>query len=44
MFRIERTLAIHRPVDEVFADLSDVAHGPAYISITRTAATPAKGW
>jgi uncharacterized protein YndB with AHSA1/START domain len=44
MFRIERTLTIRRPVDEVFAYLSDVAHGPAYMSITRTAATPAKGW
>jgi uncharacterized protein YndB with AHSA1/START domain len=43
MFRIERTLTIHRPVDEVFAYLSDVAHGPAYICGQREAHTTSAG-
>ncbi len=37
MIKIERTLTIHRPVDEVFAYLSDVEHGPRYISGQREA-------
>ena len=32
MIKIERTLTIHRPVEEVFAYLSDVEHGPRYMS------------
>ena len=37
MITVERTLVIHRPVDEVFAYLSDVEHGPTYISGQRAA-------
>ncbi len=37
MIRIERTITIHRPIQEVFGYLSDVEHGPAYISGQRTA-------
>jgi uncharacterized protein YndB with AHSA1/START domain len=37
MITIERTLTIHRPIDEVFAYLSDVQHGPQYISGQREA-------
>jgi len=32
MIKIERTLTIHRPVDEVFAYLSDFKHAPHFIS------------
>ncbi len=37
MISIERTITIHRPVEEVFAYLSDVEHGPRYISGQREA-------
>lgn len=37
MITIERTITIHRPVDEVFAYLSGVEHGPEYISGQREA-------
>jgi uncharacterized membrane protein len=37
MFKIDRTITIHRPVDEVFAYLCDVEHGPQYISGQREA-------
>jgi uncharacterized protein YndB with AHSA1/START domain len=37
MIKVERTITIHRPVDEVFAFLSGVEHGPQYISGQRTA-------
>jgi uncharacterized protein YndB with AHSA1/START domain len=37
MIKVERTLVIHRPVDQVFAYLSDVEHGPTYISGQREA-------
>jgi uncharacterized protein YndB with AHSA1/START domain len=37
MIKVERTLVIHRPVDEVFAYLSDVEHGPTYIAGQREA-------
>jgi hypothetical protein len=32
MTKIERTITIHRPVEEVFAYLCDIEHGPSYIS------------
>ena len=32
MIKIERTITIHRPADEVFAYLSDFEHAPQYIS------------
>src|SRR5215204_5096130 len=32
MIKIERTITIHRPADEVFAYLSDFKHAPQYIS------------
>ena len=32
MIKIERTITIHRPVEEVFAYISDVQHSPQYIS------------
>jgi uncharacterized membrane protein len=37
MIKVERTITIHRPVDEVFAYLSGVEHGPQYISGQREA-------
>jgi uncharacterized protein YndB with AHSA1/START domain len=37
MIKIERTITIHRPVDEVFAYLCDVEHGPEYNSGQRAA-------
>jgi hypothetical protein len=32
MIKIERTITIHRPVNEVFAYLCDIEHGPQYTS------------
>jgi uncharacterized protein YndB with AHSA1/START domain len=43
MFRIERTITIHRPIEEVFGYLSDVEHGPTYISGQRTARKTSTG-
>jgi uncharacterized protein YndB with AHSA1/START domain len=43
MIKIERTITIHRPVDEVFTYLSDVAHGPQYISGQREAHVTSSG-
>jgi uncharacterized protein YndB with AHSA1/START domain len=37
MIKIERTFTIHRPVEEVFAYLCDVEHGPHYTSGQREA-------
>jgi uncharacterized protein YndB with AHSA1/START domain len=37
MIKIERTITIHRPVEEVFAYISDVQHGSQYISGQREA-------
>lgn len=37
MIKIERTFTIHRPVEEVFAYLCDVEHGPLYTSGQREA-------
>ena len=37
MIKIERTITIHRPVDEVFAYVSEVEHGPDYMSGQREA-------
>jgi uncharacterized protein YndB with AHSA1/START domain len=37
MNKIERTITIHRPVEEVFAYLCEVEHGPRYISGQREA-------
>jgi uncharacterized protein YndB with AHSA1/START domain len=37
MIKIERTITIHRSVEEVFRYLSDVGHGPQYISGQREA-------
>lgn len=37
MMKIERTVTIHRPVEEVFAYLCEVEHGPRYISGQREA-------
>ena len=37
MIKIERTITIHRPVEEVFAYISDVQHSPEYISGQRAA-------
>jgi uncharacterized membrane protein len=28
MIKIDRTITIHRPVEDVFAYISDVEHGP----------------
>ena len=43
MIKIERTITIHRPVDEVFAYLSEVEHGPDYISGQREAHQTSSG-
>jgi uncharacterized protein YndB with AHSA1/START domain len=43
MISVERTLTIHRPVDQVFAYLSDVAHSPRYTSGQREAHTTSAG-
>jgi uncharacterized protein YndB with AHSA1/START domain len=43
MTKIERTLTIHRPLEEVFAYLSDVEHGPRYISGQREAHKTSSG-
>ena len=37
MIKIERTITIHRPADQVFAYISDVQHSPQYISGQREA-------
>jgi uncharacterized protein YndB with AHSA1/START domain len=37
MLKIERTVTIHRPLQEVFAYLCEVEHGPSYISGQREA-------
>lgn len=37
MNKIERTVTIHRPVEEVFAYVCEVRHGPSYISGQREA-------
>jgi uncharacterized membrane protein len=37
MIKVERTFTIHRPVEEVFAYLCDVEHGPRYTSGQREA-------
>jgi uncharacterized protein YndB with AHSA1/START domain len=37
VIKIERTLTIHRPVEEVFGYLCDVEHGPEYMSGQREA-------
>jgi uncharacterized protein YndB with AHSA1/START domain len=43
MIKIERTFTIHRPVEEVFAYLSDVEHGPRYMSGQREARQTSTG-
>src|SRR5918911_2605466 len=43
MNKIERTITIHRPVEEVFAYLCDVEHGPRYISGQREAHRTSSG-
>jgi uncharacterized protein YndB with AHSA1/START domain len=43
MSKIERTITIHRPVEEVFAYLCDVEHGPRYISGQREAHKTSSG-
>ena len=43
MNKIERTLTIHRPVEEVFAYPCDVEHGPRYTSGQREAHKTSSG-
>jgi uncharacterized protein YndB with AHSA1/START domain len=43
MIKIERTITIHRPVEEVFAYLCDVEHGPSYVSGQREAHKTSSG-
>ncbi len=43
MIKIERTITIHRPVEEVFAYLSEVEHGPSYVSGQREAHMTSSG-
>jgi len=43
MIKIERTITIHRPVDEVFAYVSEVEHGPDYMSSQREAHKTSNG-
>jgi uncharacterized protein YndB with AHSA1/START domain len=43
MNKIERTITIHRPVEEVFAYVSDVEHGPRYTAGQREAHKTSSG-
>jgi len=43
MIKIERTITIHRPVDEVFAYLADFEHAPQYMSGQRAGHTTSTG-
>jgi uncharacterized protein YndB with AHSA1/START domain len=43
MIKIERTITIHRPVDEVFAYLCDFEHNPQYLSGQRAARKTSAG-
>lgn len=43
MNRIERTITIHRPVEEVFAYVCDVRHGASYLSGQREAHQTSSG-
>lgn len=43
MNKIERTITIHRPVEEVFAYVSEVEHGPRYTSGQREAHKTSSG-
>ena len=43
MIKIERTITIHRPVEEVFTYVSDIANGPQYISGQREAHVTSSG-
>jgi polyketide cyclase/dehydrase/lipid transport protein len=43
MIKIERTITIHRTVDDVFAYVSGVEHGPQYISGQREAHQTSSG-
>ena len=43
MNKIERTITIHRPVEEVFAYVCDVEHGPRYTSGQREAHRTSSG-
>src|SRR5579884_1455448 len=43
MIKIERTITIHRPVEEVFAYVCDVEHGPHYLSGQREAHKTSSG-
>ena len=43
MNKIERTITIHRPVEEVFAYVCDVEHGPRYTSGQRQAHKTSSG-
>src|SRR5918911_4268790 len=43
MNKIERTITIHRPVEEVFAYVSDVEHGPRYTAGQREAHRTSSG-
>jgi len=43
MSKIERTITIHCPVEDVFAYISDVQHGPRYISGQREAHLTSSG-
>jgi uncharacterized protein YndB with AHSA1/START domain len=43
MIKIERTITIHRPVEEVFAYVAEVEHGPSYVSGQREAHKTSSG-
>jgi uncharacterized membrane protein len=43
MTKIERTITIHRPVEEVFAYICVVEHGPRYTSGQREAHQTSSG-
>lgn len=43
MIKIQRTITIHRPVEQVFEYLSNVEHGPRYISGQRRARQTSAG-
>jgi len=43
MIKIERTITIHRPVEEVFAYVSEIEHRPDYMSSQREAHKTSSG-
>jgi uncharacterized protein YndB with AHSA1/START domain len=43
MIKVERTVTVHRPIEEVFAYICEVEHGPSYTSGQREARQTSSG-